>query len=67
MKKWENPELENLSINKTNEEGVEPYYYWPWSPACDDAANYAGDECPRVRRPCKYYKCGECTAPVTTS
>ncbi len=65
-KNWNNPELKNLLINKTNEEG-EPYIYWPWSPECDNAANHSGDKCPKVLRPCKYYCFGKCTAPVQIS
>lgn len=69
MKKcWNNPQLTNLLINKTNDNEVTPYFYWPWSPACDDAANNSGDKCPKVLRPCKYYKFGKCTvSPVVQS
>lgn len=67
MKEWKKPEIQNLTLQATKEEGVESYFYWPWSPACDDAANNTGKVCPKVHKPCKYYCDKKCTAPVTAS
>ena len=64
MKEWKKPEIQNLTLQATKEEEAQPYFYFPWVPACSDSANYSGDDCPKFWRPCKYYKCGECTAPA---
>ena len=62
MKKWENPQVQNLSLVSTKD-GAGPYYYWPDAPACNDASTHSGEQCPKKLRPCMYYIFGKCTAP----
>lgn len=73
MKEWEKPELQNLALESTKE-GVQPYFWWPYSSECENPANTGPgfEECPLKCRPCKYYgipaggKRKECCAPIKT-
>lgn len=70
-REWKNPELKNLNLQATNE-GVEPYYWHPRYPECQDSANTGEgyQMCTDHGRPCKYFGIlgggsylAECNAP----
>lgn len=70
-KQWKLPKINNLEVSKTQEESIEPFFFWPGYPECSDPANTGEgyQKCTKKWRPCKYYGIpaggciAECNAP----
>lgn len=70
-KQWNLPKINNLEVNKTQDDSIQPFYWNPKYSECSDPTNTGEgyEMCNKWSRPCKYFGvlagggAGECNAP----